>query len=284
MEKENVGFIGLGEMGLPMAINLQNAGFQVNAFDVDESRCSVATQAGIICFSSAKEVAIRADRAIFSIVRTIDQTESVIFNENGILGSEKKGLYIIIMSTLDPFSIKNLEKRTRNSGNFIIDAPVSGGKTGAENGTLTILTSGEEEVINECKRYFNNMGKNIFYFGTQVGSGQVAKLSNNLVLAINMVGFAEGMRFAEKFGISNGDFCELINVSTGSSWVSKNWEKQIKYWYEEYKPNQTLDIVYKDLIAIIKTCSENHFSLPFGGLAFQILLDSWRRPQSANIK
>jgi 3-hydroxyisobutyrate dehydrogenase len=277
MKKENVGFVGLGEMGLPMAINLQNGGFKVNAFDVDGSRCLEATQAGISCYSSPRDVAIETDKAIFSIVRTVEQTESVLFNENGILSSDKKGLNIVIMSTLDPFSIKKIEKKARNKGNYLIDAPVSGSKTGAENATLTILTSGDEKKINECKKYFNKMGKNIFYFGSEVGSGQVAKLSNNLVLATNMVGFAEGMRFAEKFGISNDKFNEFINVSTGSSWVSKNWEKQIKLWYEEYEPNQTLDIVYKDLKAIINTCSEEHFSLPFGGLAFQILLDSWRR-------
>lgn len=283
MEKENIGFIGLGEMGLPMAINLQKAGYQVNAFDVDNSRCLDASQSGIICRANPKDVAIHADKTVFSIVRTYEQTEEILLDKNGVLESGRKGLCIVIMSTLDPFSIKSLEERVLNKGNYMIDAPVSGSKTGAENASLTILSAGEEKLISQCHKYFKKIGKNIFNFGPQVGAGQVAKLSNNLVLAINMVGFAEGLRFAEKFGISNEKFDELINVSTGSSWVSQNWEKQIKLWYEEYRPNQTLDILYKDLIAIMKTCSEKHFSLPFCGLAFHLLLNSWGKRVKNNI-
>jgi 3-hydroxyisobutyrate dehydrogenase len=276
MEKEAIGFIGLGEMGLPMAINLQNGGYQVNAFDVDKSRCKEASDFNIICYANPKEVAKKIDKVIFCIVRNIEQTESVLFSDDGIIASGKKGLTIIIMSTLDPSSIKSIEEKIEDNGNYLIDAPVSGAKNGAEEATLTILSAGKEQLINDCKKYFNKIGDSIFYFGKDVGLGQAAKLANNLILSINMVSFIEGIRFAKKFGVSEEIFTKLINASSGCSWVSQNWEKQVKVWYEKYKPNQTLDIVYKDLIAIMKTCSEKHLSLPLSGLTFHTLLDAWK--------
>jgi len=277
MKAEKIGFIGLGEMGLPMAINLQKAGAQVYSFDIDNSRCMEAAKFGILSCSSPKDVAEKADKAVISIVRNYKQTDEIIFSENGIVSSKKKGLSIIIMSTLDPALMKALEERVANSGNYLIDAPVSGAKSGAEAATLTIMAAGPEKLVSDCGKYFKNMGKNIFHFGSDVGAGQAAKLANNLVLAINMVACSEGMRFAQEYNISPNDFCKLINVSTGNSWVSQNWEA-VKLWYEKYKPNQTLDIVYKDLFAIMKTCSDRHFSTPLGGLTFHLLMDAWKRP------
>jgi 3-hydroxyisobutyrate dehydrogenase-like beta-hydroxyacid dehydrogenase len=275
MKAEKIGFIGLGEMGLPMAINLQKAGDQVYAFDIENSRCVEAAKYGVVSCPTPKDVARIADKAIISIVRNYKQTESIIFSDDGILASGKKGLSIIIMSTLDPPSMKSIEEKLVNSGNYVIDAPVSGAKSGAEAATLTIMAAGPERIVSDCQHYFKNMGKNIFYFGPAVGAGQAAKLANNLVLAINMVAFTEGMRFAQENNISPNDFCKMINVSSGNSWVSQNWGA-IKFWYEQYKPNQTLDIVYKDLFAIMKTCSDSHYSLPLGGLTFHLLMDAWK--------
>jgi len=276
MEAEKIGFIGLGEMGLPMAINLQKAGNQVYAFDIDNSRCMDATRFGIVSCASPKDCTEMADRIVISMVRNYNQTDDIIFSNDGIVSSRKKNLCIIIMSTLDPTSMKTLEEKVAKSGNYLIDAPVSGAKSGAEAATLTIMTAGPKKLVSECDKYFKIMGKNIFYFGSDIGCGQAAKLANNLVLAINMVACAEGMRFAQEYNISHSNFCKLINVSTGNSWVSQNWEA-VKLWYEKYKPNQTLDIVYKDLFAIMKTCSDRHYSFPLGGLTFHLLMDAWKR-------
>lgn len=276
MKAEKVGFIGLGEMGLAMAINLQKAGKQVCAFDIDNSRCLEAGKYGVLSCKDPKGVAEETDKVIISIVRNYEQTESILFDDTGILASGKKKLTIIIMSTLDPVSMKAIEKKILTGGNYLVDAPVSGAKSGAEAATLTIMASGPENLVSGCNDYFKIMGKNIFYFGTDVGAGQAAKLANNLVLAVNMVSFTEGMRFAQKYKISSDNFCKLIKVSTGNSWVSQNWDA-IKLWYEDYKPNQTLDIVYKDLFAIMKACSDNHYSLPLGGLTYHLLMDAWKK-------
>jgi len=278
MKAEKVGFIGLGEMGLAMAINLQKAGKQVFAFDIDNSRYLEAGKYGVISCKNPKKVAESTDKVIISIVRNYKQTENIIFDDNGILVSGKKKLTIIIMSTLDPVSMKAIEERLLESGNYLVDAPVSGAKSGAEAASLTIMSSGPENIVSGCSEYFKIMGKNIFYFGPNVGAGQAAKLANNLVLAIDMVAFTEGMKFARGYNISPEKFCDLIKVSTGNSWVAQNWNS-VKLWYENYRPNQTLDIVYKDLFAIMKACSDNQYSLPLGGLTFHLLMDAWKRTE-----
>jgi len=276
MKSENIGFIGLGEMGLPMAINLQKAGYQVCAFDVDKTRYLEAAKYGILACENPKDIAKKADKAVISIVRNYRQTESIIFSDDGILSAGKKGLIIIIMSTLDPASMKIFGEKVENNGCYLIDAPVSGAKSGAEAATLTIMTAGPKDILSICQNYFKNMGKNIFDFGSQVGAGQAAKLANNLVLAINMVAFAEGLRFAQEYNLAQDDFRKLINVSTGNSWVSQNWDS-VKMWWEQYRPNTTLDIVYKDLFAIMKECAEGHYSLPLGGLTFHLLMNAWKK-------
>lgn len=278
---EKVGFIGLGEMGLPMAINLQKSGYQVFAYDVNQSSYEMLRQNSIVCCDSIKEVTENSDQAVISIVRNAQQTEMVIFGEQGIISAGKQGLVIIIMSTLDPLTMSQLGEQVEKTGNHLVDAPVSGAKSGAEAATLTIMASGKEYVVQKCKPYFQAMGKNIFYFGSQLGSAQAAKLANNLMLAINMVGCTEGLRFAQKYSLPLDEFLKLLSVSTGNSWVVQNWNA-VKNWWENYQPNTTLDIVYKDLFAIIRECSNTHFSLPLGGLTFHLLMDAWDKKQKAD--
>ncbi|MDI6914690.1 MAG: NAD(P)-dependent oxidoreductase [Desulfitobacteriaceae bacterium] len=273
---KNIGFIGLGEMGLPMSINLKRAGFQVHAFDVNASSCREGEKEGVIIYSSPKEVAMKADEAIICMVRNLKQTEDVIFGLDGVVASGKHGKVIIIMSTLDPASITVLAERLLSNGYDLVDAPVSGAKSGAEAGTLTIMTAGKKEIVQRCDNYFKAMGKNIYYFGNKIGSGQAAKLANNLILAINMVGFTEGMKFAQEYELPTSTFRDLITVSTGNSWVAQNWDA-VKMWWEHYSPNTTLDIVYKDLLAIQKDCAERHFALPLGGLAFHLVMHAWTK-------
>jgi len=278
MKKEfkKVGFVGLGEMGFPMAVNLQNAGYQVHAYDVDDARCREAQKYGIQSCQTPMEAAQKTDEAVISIVRNYKQTEDVLFSTQGVLAAKKEGLSIIIMSTLDPASMKILEEKVVQRGYYLIDAPVSGAKSGAEAGTLTIMTAGNKDILAKCQNYFDVMGKNIFCFGEQIGAGQAAKLANNLIMAMNIVAFTEGMRFAQKYHLSPDNFRELLTVSTGNSWVAQNWDS-VKLWWEQYRPNSTLDIVYKDIFAIMKECGESRYSLPLGALSFQLLMNAWEK-------
>ena len=139
---------------------------------------------------------------------------------------------------------------------------------------MTIMTDGKKDAVDQCKPYFEAMGKHVFYFGNKAGSAQVAKLSNNLMLAINMVGCTEGLKFAKSFDLPPERLLELVKVSTGDSWVVQNWDVVSKWW-EDYEPNRTLDLVYKDLFALLNVCFKTKLSLSMGGLAFNHLLNAW---------
>ena len=264
-----IGFVGLGAIGLPMALNLQKSGFQVYAYDLNQSIYEKLQQQGIICCGSIREVAENADDAVISMVRTAAQTESVIWGEEGIVSSDKKGLAIIVMSTLDPSTMKELEGKVEEKGFYLVDAPVSGGLSGAEAATLSIMTAGKEEVVQKCMPYFQAMGKKFFNFGSQCGLAQAAKLSNNLVFGINLIGVTEALKFGRENGLPTDEIIKLLSVSTGDSWIVNNWDE-----VEKFKPEDSLGAVYKDLTAVMNECTKKQLSLPFGGLALHVVMDS----------
>jgi len=273
---EKVAFIGLGEMGLGMASNLIKSGYQVFGFDSKQVVCNEASKKGVIVCGSIREAAESSDNVVISVVRDYNQTEKVIFGENGIVSSGDKKLTIIVMSTLDPHALKQLAVKVEEVGYVLIDAPVSGAKARADGGDLTIMTAGKKETVDLCHPYFRAMGKNIFYFGTKIGLAQAAKLSNNLMLAINMIGCTEGLKFSNSFDLPSDEMLELLKVSSGNSWVVQNWEV-VRKWWEEYEPNETLDIVHKDLFSIQKLCFEKKISLPLSGLTFGCFLNALER-------
>ncbi len=273
-----VGMIGLGEMGLPMARNLRK-GFDVLGFDVSDAAKERAHEAGIRVCASMREVATGADHAVICIVRDLAQTESVVFGEGGVVSSGRRGLGIVVMSTLSPRSMRTLAQRAAEAGFPVLDAPVSGARTGAEAATLTIMASGPRVLYEACVPYFQAMGKNIFHLGNEPGAGQAAKLANNLILAAAMVGCAEGVRYGKRHGIVEEHLLELLKVSTANGWVIQHWG-DVKQWWAEYRPGATLDIVKKDLRAIVGECVESDAPLPMTAACLQFLMDAWARPKS----
>lgn len=271
---EVVGFIGLGEMGLPMSANLVKAGHMVLGYDVDRNRLSAARELGVKAAASCREVAEMAHRVVITMVRDLKQTEDVLFGAEGITSSGKRGLIVVVMSTLDPQSAARLAGRVADKGLVMIDAPVSGARSGAEAGTLTIMVAGPKQAADEVLPLFRVMGKNIFYLGEQQGNGQAAKLTNNLILAGCMVACAEGLTLARSYGLDTNQVLELLKVSTGNSWVVQNWGL-VSSWWERYAPGGTLDIVYKDLHAILDDAAEKRVSLPVTAVVFQRLLHAW---------
>ena len=260
-------------MGLGMASNLINSGYQVFGFDTNQAACNEASKSGVIVCGSIREASASSDNAVISVVRDYNQTEKVIFGVNGIVSSGDNKLTIIIMSTLEPEALRKLAGKVEEAGYTLIDAPVSGAKARADSGELTIMTAGKKETVELCHPYFSAMGENIFYFGSKIGSAQAAKLTNNLMLAINMVGCVEGLKFGKTFDLPVDEMLELLRVSSGNSWVVQNWGV-VRKWWEEYVPNETLDIVHKDLFSIQKLCFDKKISLPVCGLTFGCLLNA----------
>ncbi|WP_342573791.1 NAD(P)-dependent oxidoreductase [Solibacillus sp. FSL K6-1781] len=261
---KKIGFIGLGTMGFPMALNLKKAGFEVIGFDAWKGVYEKAEAAGFTMVDTVKEVAELADEAIISMVRDYAQNVDVIFGDNGILTAENTaGKTVIVMSTLSPDAMNELGNRVETeSGLKLISAAVSGGASGAAAGTLSIMTSGAEEIVKGFASYFDAMGSNTFYYGSEAGNSQVAKLVNNMILGINMNAVAEGLKLGSHYGLPQEEIIKLLQVSTGDSWVARNWSD-----VSEWTADTALAVLQKDLKATYEESIQNNLAMPFNALS-----------------
>lgn len=263
MMTKKIGFVGLGTMGFPMAVNLKKAGFEVIGYDAFKGVYEKASAAGITMVETLQEVAELADEAIISMVRDYAQNVDIIFSEGGLLSAQPKGKTIIVMSTLDPETMNELGKKVEAESELaLISAAVSGGRAGAEAGTLSIMTSGKEELVQSFRPYFEAMGANIFYYGEEPGNSQVAKLVNNMILGVNMNAVAEGLKLGAHYGLPEDEILNLLKVSTGDSWVVRNWS-DVSEWTAE----TALAVLQKDLIAAYNESIKHNISMPFNALS-----------------
>lgn len=267
---KKIGFVGLGTMGFPMAVNLKKAGFEVIGYDAFPAVYPKAEEAGIKMVKTLKEVAELADEAIISMVRDYAQNVDIIFSEAGLLSAQPKGKTIIVMSTLDPQTMNQLSKKVEEESDLhLIDAAVSGGASGAQAGTLSIMTSGSEEIIKSFQPYFDAVGSNTFYYGAEVGNSQAAKLINNLILGINMNAVAEGLKLGAYYNLPEEEVLNLLKVSTGDSWVVQNWND-----VSEWTADTALAVLQKDLIASYNQGIQHNIPMPFNALSSTQLFTS----------
>ncbi len=267
---KKIGFVGLGVMGLPMAVNLQKAGFEVIGFDAFQGSRDRAGAAGITIVDTIQEVGEQADDAIISMVRDYAQNVEVILGEGGLLSGTSTGKTIIVMSTLDPDTMNELGRNVEAQGDVrLIAAAVSGGASGAEAGTLSIMSSGPREIVDACRPYFDAMGSNVFYYGGEPGNSQAAKLINNLILAVNMNAVAEGLKLGAAYGLPESELVKLFSVSTADSWVARNWGI-VSAWTAE----TALSVLLKDLVAAYNKGLKYNVALPFNALSSSLLFDS----------
>jgi 3-hydroxyisobutyrate dehydrogenase-like beta-hydroxyacid dehydrogenase len=271
---ETVGFIGLGVMGGPMSANLVRAGHRVIGFDLDTGRRAEADSAGVKLAGSCAEVAREAADILVSIVRTWQDTEHAVFGPDGIVQGCRSGQVLVVMSTLDPSSMRRLAEDVAAQGLVAVDAPVSGGRAGAETATLSIMASGPPDVLDRVRPVLEAMGRNIYVVGEQPGMGQAAKLANQLMLGVNMLGAYEGLAIAKRHGVDEDQLMELLSVSTGGSWVTKNWDRIRAFW-EDPETYNDLAIITKDLRSALKEGDEQELSMPVTAVAFQRLHHVW---------
>ncbi|MBB6446795.1 NAD(P)-dependent oxidoreductase [Bacillus benzoevorans] len=268
---KKIGFIGLGTMGFPMAVNLKKAGFEVIGYDAWKGVYEKAEAAGFTMVDTVKEVAELADEAVISMVRDYAQNVDVIFGDNGILTAQNTaGKTVIVMSTLSPDAMNELGAKVEaESGLKLISAAVSGGASGAQAGTLSIMTSGAEEIVKSFAPYFDAMGSNTFYYGAEAGNSQVAKLVNNMILGVNMNALAEGLKLGKHYGLPEEEILSLLKVSTGDSWVVRNWSD-----VSEWTADTALAVLLKDLIATYNEGIKHNISMPFNALSSTQLFNS----------
>lgn len=213
-----VGFIGLGNMGLPMTVNLRKNGFEVKGYEIGEKQKKVAAEAGTQVVGTIKEAVEDADWIITALPKT-QHVEKVLTDEaDGIFEHAKKGAYIIDVSTISPQASADFHVEAAKRDLVFLDSPMSGGINGAAAGTLSFMVGGSEEQFEQAKKVLSGMGSNFFHCG-KPGSGEIAKLVNNAMLGINMVATSEAMNFGEKLGVDPAVLREIMAVSTSSSWV-----------------------------------------------------------------
>ncbi|QHE51757.1 NAD(P)-dependent oxidoreductase [Pontibacillus sp. HMF3514] len=267
---KKIGFVGLGAMGFPMAVNLKKAGFEVIGYDAFKGVYEKANHAGITMVETLKEVGELADEAIISMVRDYEQNVDIIFREDGLLSAHPKDKTIIVMSTLDPDSMNELGKKVEEESELkMISASVSGGVSGAQAGTLSIMTSGYEAIVESFKGYFDAIGSHTFYYGNKPGNSEAAKLINNMILGININAVAEGLKLANEYDLPEEEILNLLQVSTGDSWVARNWDD-----ISEWTADTSLGVLITDLKASYNEGLKHNVTLPFNALSSSQLFDS----------
>src|SRR4051794_26645024 len=238
----SVGFIGLGNMGGPMALNLVKAGFELVVHDISPARLEPLVAAGATVEESPAAVASRCHRTI-CMVETTAQAEAVILGDTGIVQSANQGDTVLCMSTIDPLAARRFAGRLAEKGVGMVDAPVSGGTVGAAAGTLSVIVGGPAETFAACEDLFGAMGKNVFHVGG-LGHGLAMKLINNMLGQIATVAIAEALVFGNKAGLDPRKIFEVVSVSTGNSVQFQN--RVPRMLARNFAPGGTIDISYKD--------------------------------------
>ena len=192
----NLGFIGTGIMGKPMAGHLIDAGHTVHVYDVVPTGVDELVGKGAVKCGSSKEVAEKSD-VIFLMVPDTPDVEAVLFGAGGVVEGVKSGSMVVDMSSISPVATKEFAKRLAEQGVEMVDAPVSGGQVGAEQAALTIMVGGKEQAFSQAKEYFELMGKNINLVGGN-GDGQTAKVANQIIVALTLEAVSEALLFASK--------------------------------------------------------------------------------------
>jgi 3-hydroxyisobutyrate dehydrogenase len=213
-----IAFIGLGHMGAPMARNLLRAGHELSVFDVVKANVDALIEAGAAAAGSAKECAAGGELVI-TMLPSSPHVKTVYLGTDGVLAGVPKGVTLIDSSTIDPHSAREVARQAGTQGNPMADAPVSGGTGGAQAGTLTFMVGGAPEVFTRITPVLKHMGKNIVHCG-ESGTGQAAKICNNMLLGISMIGVAEAMNLGAALGIDARVLAGIINTSSGRCWSS----------------------------------------------------------------
>jgi len=258
-----VGFIGVGNMGNPMAANLQKAGHALQVHDIKREAAQNLLDAGATWVNSPKEAATGVDYVFLSLPMPAD-VERVVLSEDGVLAAMKSGGIIVDMSTNSPTVVRSLSEKTKAKGVTFIDAPVSGGVRGARNATLAIMAGGDKAAYDKCEPLLKAMGANVFYCG-DIGAGNVVKLVNNMLAFIQMMGAAEAVVLGKKAGVDPNILWQAVKASSGGSFVWESGTRAILR--DKLAPTFTIDLASKDISLATKLAEEFGVPLTMGKAA-----------------
>ncbi|HEX5515293.1 MAG TPA: 3-hydroxyisobutyrate dehydrogenase, partial [Gammaproteobacteria bacterium] len=268
-----IAFIGLGNMGAPMAANLLKAGHQLAVFDLVPAAVAKLEAAGARAASSAAD-AVAGAQVVFSMLPAGQHVKSLYLGDGGLLEAVGPDTLLVDCSTIDAETARELAEAAARSGLEMLDAPVSGGVAGAEAGTLTFIVGGEAAALERARPLLEAMGKKIFHAGG-AGAGQVAKMCNNMLLGILMTGTAEALNLGVANGLDPQVLSEIMKASSGN-----NWALQVYNPYpgvmdnapasRNYQGGFGVDLLVKDLELALKAGLANRTALPLGSLVRQL--------------
>ncbi|HVK56828.1 MAG TPA: 2-hydroxy-3-oxopropionate reductase [Burkholderiales bacterium] len=262
-----VGFIGLGIMGRPQALNLIKGGYKLAVYARRAECMQPLKEAGAIVCESPTDVASKSD-IIFVMVSDTPDVESVILGERGAIHGVKPGSIVVDMSTISPMATKVIAMDLAARGVEMLDAPVSGGEIGAINGTLTIMVGGKQEVFDKVKPLFECMGKTITLVGGN-GAGQVAKACNQIVVALTIEGVAEALTFARCNGVDPAKVREALMGGFAGSKILEVHGKRILD--NDFKPGFKVRLHQKDMKIVTQTAHDLGLALPGANMVAQHL-------------
>lgn len=254
----DLGFIGLGIMGKPMAGHLVKAGHKVHVFSRSPGPVKELADSGAVACSSAREVAEKSDM-VFIMVPDTPDVDMVLFGSDGVAEGVRKGSIVVDMSSISPIATKKFAQKLESLGVEMLDAPVSGGQLGAQNATLSIMVGGKKEIFEKAKPFFELMGQNIVHVGPN-GDGQTCKVANQIVVALTIEAVGEALLLASKAGADASKVRNaLMGGFAGSRILELHGERMITHSFE---PGFRIRLHQKDLNLALESARELGVSIP----------------------
>ena len=246
-----IGFIGLGNMGLGMCANLVKSGHDVTAYDLSPDAVAKAESSGAQGASSLSDSIIGAE-VVVSMLPAGKHVLGVYFGDDGVASHAGRGTLFLDCSTISVEAAREAAEKASASGFLMVDAPVSGGTAAADAGTLTFMVGGPDQCFEKAKTYLECMGKNVVHAGG-AGNGQVAKIANNMLLGISMIGTCEAFNLAEKLGLDAQTFFEISSTASGQNWSMTSYcpapgPVPGAPSNNDYKAGFAVDMMLKDLL------------------------------------
>ena len=265
---KKIGVVGLGDMGIGLARNLLKNKFEVTGFDIREDRQKEFVQSGGKLAVDCREVADKSD-AVFVMVLNGQQVKEVVLGENGLLEGLKPGATVIITATINPSEVKELEEPLSGKGINLIDTPVSGGKSGADSGTLTMMAAAKSDVFDDCKNVLDAVGQNIYHVGEEIGMGQTVKAALQALIGASFTAIFESLVLGVKAGVKAETLYEVFSTSGVSSSLFKNSAKLIME--RRFKGTGShIGTMYKDLGISMNMAKENGVAMFTASAAYEL--------------
>ena len=264
---EQIGFVGLGIMGKPMARNLMQAGYALTVYDIVGEPVEELATEGAKAAASSAEVAATTDKIITMLPDSAD-SERAILGPNGVLEGAKPGSIVIDMSSISPIVSQKIAAECARQGVAMLDAPVSGGEPGAINGTLAIMVGGRQEIFDQCVDLLQVMGGNVALTG-EVGAGNTTKLANQIIVALNITALSEALVLAQKAGVDPEKVFQAIRGGLAGSAVME--AKAPMMLERNFQAGFRIRLHQKDLRNVLQAAQELNVPLPATALVQQML-------------